>query len=162
VQHLSRTRIEAATLWLSGSPVIAMSLRYDRIDYFWHTLMHELSHVRHRDAVHVDTDFIREGKMYTSGDTETEKRADEEAAASLIDPEEMEDFIVRTRPYYSKDSIVGFARRVKVHPGIVAGQLQYRDEIDYRANREMLVKIRNIVSPNAPADGWGQIFSVSG
>ena len=160
VQHLSRTCIEAATLWLGNSPIVAMSLRYNRIDYFWHTLMHELSHVRHKDAFHVDVDFVRDGKLQAQEGTEVERRADAEAAGSLIAPEEMQDFILRTKPYYSKERIVGFARRVGIHPGIVAGQLQHRDEIDYRANREMLVKVRHIVAPCAPTDGWGQIFSV--
>lgn len=162
IQHLNRTRIEAATIWLGNSPVVAMSLRYDRIDYFWHTLMHELSHVRHKDASHVDADFVKEGKLRAREGTRTERRADEEAAALLIAPDEMKDFILRTRPYYSKERIIGFARRVGIHPGIVAGQLQHREEIDYRANREMLVKIRHIVSPHAPVDGWGQVFSLSG
>jgi HTH-type transcriptional regulator/antitoxin HigA len=161
VQHLSRTRIEAATLWLGNAPVVAVSMRYDRIDYFWHTLMHEISHVRHKDAMHVDLDFVKDGKLQARQDTEVERRADAEAAASLIPPEEMRDFILRTRPYYSKERIVGFARRMKVHPGIVAGQLQHREEIDYRANREMLVKVRQIVAPFAPTDGWGQIFAVA-
>ena len=36
VQHLSKTRIDGATFWLEdGSPVVAMSMRYERIDCFW-------------------------------------------------------------------------------------------------------------------------------
>lgn len=161
VQHLKGTRIEAVTLWLGSAPVVAMSMRYDRIDYFWHTLMHELSHVRHKDALHVDIDFVADGKLRARADTDVERRADSEAADSLVPTSAMEDFIVRTRPYYSKEKILGFARRIGVHPGIVAGQLQHRDEIDFRANREMLVKVRQIVAPFAAKDGWGEIFSVT-
>ena len=41
VEHLPGTRIDGACLWLDPrSPVIVLSLRYDRIDHFWHTLMH--------------------------------------------------------------------------------------------------------------------------
>ena len=97
VQHLSRTRIEAATIWLGNSPIVAMSLRYDRIDYFWHTLMHELSHVRHQDAPHVDVDFVTDGKLQAQEGTVIERRADAEAAGSLIAPEEMQEFILRTK-----------------------------------------------------------------
>ena len=51
VQHLPKTRIDGACFWLDKhSPVIAVSLRYDRIDWFWHTLGHELKHVRDRDG----------------------------------------------------------------------------------------------------------------
>lgn len=161
VQHLSRTRIDGATLWSDKSPAIALSLRYDRIDYFWHTLSHELSHVRHGDGTQVDEDFIVDGKLRARARSEIELRADEEAASLLIDKGELDNFILRTRPYYSKERITGFARRIQVHPGIVAGQLQYRDEIDYRANREMLVKVRHIITRSAPTDGWGQVFSVA-
>ena len=46
VRHLTKTKIDGAALWLGDgwdSPVIALSMRHDRIDYFWHTLLHELS-----------------------------------------------------------------------------------------------------------------------
>ena len=44
--HLPKTYLDgAAFLTPSGNPVIAMTLRYDRIDNFWFVLMHELAHV---------------------------------------------------------------------------------------------------------------------
>ena len=59
VEHLPRTRIDGYTLWLDAStPVIALSLRYGRIDWFWFTLAHELSHVLHGDRPLVDNDLV--------------------------------------------------------------------------------------------------------
>ncbi len=44
--HLTKTYLDgAAFLSPQGYPVIAMTLRYDRADNFWFTLMHELAHV---------------------------------------------------------------------------------------------------------------------
>jgi HTH-type transcriptional regulator / antitoxin HigA len=40
VPHLQKTYLDGATFWLNDRPAIAMTLRYDRIDYFWFTLMH--------------------------------------------------------------------------------------------------------------------------
>lgn len=44
--HLKRTRLDgAALLRRDGVPVIALTLRHDRLDNFWFTLFHELMHV---------------------------------------------------------------------------------------------------------------------
>ena len=40
----------AAMVGPAGSPVIGLTLRYDRVDGFWFTLLHELAHV----ALHYD------------------------------------------------------------------------------------------------------------
>lgn len=57
-QHLSSTYLDgAAILVFSERPIIGMTLRHDRLDNFWFTLMHELAHV----ALHSDqesTEFI--------------------------------------------------------------------------------------------------------
>ena len=40
IEHLPGAKIDGAAFWLTDDcPVIAMSVRYDRIDAFWHTLM---------------------------------------------------------------------------------------------------------------------------
>ena len=46
-----------------------------------------------------------------------------------------------------------------MHPGVIVGQLQYLGEIGYSSNREMLVKIRDIITSTALTDGWGQSIS---
>src|SRR5690606_14457409 len=44
--HLPKTHLDGAALRLpDGSPVVALTLRYDRLDNFWFTLFHELAHV---------------------------------------------------------------------------------------------------------------------
>lgn len=156
VEHLPRTRIDGAALWLDDkSPVVALSMRYDRIDYFWHTLCHELFHVLHRDGIMLDIDSVHSGKRRPATQNEVEIRADQEAAAALVSPDNLKDFIARKKPFYRKSDIVRFARTQNVHPGIVAGQLQYLGEIDYGANREMLVKVRDIIVDASRTHGWG-------
>ena len=44
VEPLPRSRVDGAAMWLDDDePIIVVSLRYDRVDSFWHTLGHELS-----------------------------------------------------------------------------------------------------------------------
>ncbi|NJL20730.1 MAG: hypothetical protein HC895_07860 [Leptolyngbyaceae cyanobacterium SM1_3_5] len=46
VTHLPQTYLDGAALLLpDGTPVVALTLRYDRIDNFWFVLLHELGHI---------------------------------------------------------------------------------------------------------------------
>jgi HTH-type transcriptional regulator/antitoxin HigA len=162
VEPLPGAKIDGAAFWLDDDkPAIAVSLRYDRVDAFWYTVMHECSHIAHQDLTHVDTDMVGETTNDRLATDEAERRANAEASASLIPPEELESFIRRIAPLYSKQRIIQFAHRIKIHPGIVVGQLQHRGEISYSTNREMLVKIRTDVVETAFTDGWGNIISPS-
>lgn len=159
VEHLpgNEGMIDGATFWLDKeSPVIAMSARVDRVDAFWFTLCHEFAHVYHGDAMSVDVLFSGEKHEQVPSvvKDEAERRADNDAAALLVPPHELQSFIARVGPLYSKERIIQFAHRVKMHPGIIVGQLQHRGEIKYSANREMLVKIRERAISTAVTDGW--------
>lgn len=44
--HFSKTRVDGAVTWISDSaPVIIMSIRFNRIDNFYFTLLHEIGHI---------------------------------------------------------------------------------------------------------------------
>lgn len=155
VEHLPHTKIDGATFWLSPeAPVVVLSMRHDRIDGFWFTLLHELMHVKHGDAQSVDSDMV--GEFRQEQKAEIEARADKDAAELLIPEREMQSFILRVKPFYSKARINQFAMRLRVHPGIITGQLQHRKEITFGTNREMLVKVRDILTASALTDGWGK------
>lgn len=156
IEPLPRTKIDGATFWLDeDSPVIALSLRYDRIDSFWHTLGHELSHVYHKDGLTLDSNLVGENRPSPVELDATERRADREAAELVIKQNEIEDFIIRVGPLYSRTRINQFANKIKIHPGIIIGQLQYRGEISYSSLRDTLVKVRESVASEAITDGWG-------
>jgi HTH-type transcriptional regulator/antitoxin HigA len=159
VEQLPRTKIDGVCFWLDQqSPVVVMSLRFDRVDYFWHTFMHEMGHCKNSDGLTkaaLDTDFDRQadaGKKPAS-----EKRADDFATKTLIPQDALGDFISRVRPLYSALKIQGFANRIGVHPGIVVGQLQHRGEITYAQHRRMLSPVRQAITQVALTDGWGHI-----
>jgi HTH-type transcriptional regulator/antitoxin HigA len=161
VEPIAGAKIDGAAFWLDeDSPVIAVSGRFDRIDAFWFTVMHEFSHIRHEDSLSVDSELVGESDATTIlVKDEVEMRADKEAAAALIPSEEMDSFIRRLGPLYSKERIVQFAHRIKIHPGIIVGQLQYRGEIGYSAHREMLAKVRSTIIETSLTDGWGRTLS---
>ena len=158
VEPLASTKIDGVCVWLDDTrPVVALSLRFDRIDSFWFALAHELGHVMHRDGMQnpiVDLDLVGDGAITSEDKPEIEREADTFATNFLIPSQELTGFIARVRPLYSKERIKGFAARLKIHPGIVVGQLAFRKEIGYFHSREMLEKVREIVTEAALTDGW--------
>ena len=157
VEPLSKSKIDGAAFWLESetpAPVIVLSVRFDRFDSFWHTLAHELSHIKYGDSQSVDSNLVGETKIEMLN--EMEDRADRAAVEYLVPKERLDSFIIRIRPFYSKVKITQFAQRMGVHPGIVNGQLQYRKEIGWNVNREMLVKVRDLLTDAAITDGWGK------
>ncbi len=93
-------------------------------------------------------------RIWTRGLPPVEQRANADASAMLFPSDTLKSFIQRVGPIYSKQRINQFANRVKIHPGIIVGQLQKRKEIAYSANREMLAKVRDFVIGTAVTDGW--------
>ncbi len=154
VEHLRSTRIDGAALWLDDvSPVVVMSMRYDRIDNFWFVLAHEIAHIKNGDRS-VDTDLVGTSAQPIEEKPEFEKKADRMASSLLIPTKTLQAFIERHRPRFSKQAIRGFAEKHGVHPGVVVGQLQYRKAIGYSHSREMLIPVRDLVTEVADTDGW--------
>jgi len=161
VEPLPEVRIDGAAFWDEIGPVIAVSIRHDRVDGFWFTIMHEFSHVRHGDKISVDTGMVDAvtGVSVELAGNEAEDRANREASSSLVPIEEIESFISRVGPLYPRQRIIQFANRIHIHPGIIVGQLQHRGEIGYASMRDLLPKVREYVVSTALTDGWGQAIS---
>jgi HTH-type transcriptional regulator/antitoxin HigA len=156
VEFLPGSKIDGATFWLDDTPVVALALRFDRVNNFWFVLRHEIEHVLRRDGLVLD-DELTERVQRKENLPAAETRANTAAAEFLIPSGELDNFITRVRPLYSEQRIQLFARRIGVHPGIVVGQLQYRDEVAYTHFHKHLVKIRDIITQTALTDGWGSI-----
>lgn len=166
LENLEKTKIDGAAFWLRGAPVIVLSMRYDRIDHFWHTLMHEVAHIWYKDGFaddrpSLDTEIVSDRVPLTIVPTDYEARANTFATNAIIPTEEMEDFIRRVRPLYSATRVQGFANRMQVHAGLVVGQLQHRGEISYANLRRMLTPVRHFVTASGLTDGWGQALPIA-
>ncbi len=161
VESLPSAKIDGVCFWLDDhSPVIGVSMRHDRIDNFWFVLRHEIEHVRlghGKAAMILDTDL--EGERAGTGmDVSEEERAANSAAQEFCAPRaKMDAFVARKAPFFSESDLIGFARILGVHPGIVAGQLQYRTG-RYDRFRQHLANIRSHVRTGAAVDGWGDIY----
>ena len=125
--HLPRTHLDGAALLLGdGRPVIGLTLRYDRIDNFWFTLLHELAHVgRHLDEDSDDwfaDDFTLRNQRGSLEDLR-EKEADEWAENALIPLDIWNASAVRQTP--TSMAVINLSSAIGVHPAIVAGRVRY-------------------------------------
>jgi HTH-type transcriptional regulator/antitoxin HigA len=157
VEALPSSKIDGVCFWLNdNAPVVALSLRFDRIDNFWFVLRHELEHVFERHGLSkmmLDADVENDGVAAVSN----EERAANQAATEFCVPVSMMDaFVARKAPFFREADIIALSRMLKVHPGIVAGQLRRRLNRYDRFNNH-LAKIRHIITPNAISDGWGDL-----
>ena len=161
VEFLPGAKIDGAAFWLNDTPVIALSIRFDRVNNFWFVLRHEIEHILNRDGLVVDVELTE--RIQSKGVLPPEEvRANTAAAEFSVPKSELDSVITRVRPLYSEQRILLFAKRIGVHPGLVVGQLQHRDEVPYTHFHKHLVKIRDIVTQTALTDGWGTVPRIPG
>lgn len=158
VEALKGSKIDGACFWLNPTqPVIAMSLRLDRIDNFWFVLRHEIEHVLQRHGQDVGFILDQDIEVEMEPDRQQEEIVANAAGAQFcVDRAELNGFIARVAPFFSEERILLFAQRLQTHPGVVIGQLHKAlDRHDLL--RRHLVKIAHIVNKSAPSDGWGMV-----
>lgn len=158
VETLPKANIDGVCFWLDkNSPVIGVTCRHDRIDNFWFVLRHELEHLLNCDG---KNEAITSEMVDMNLDTEVEGLPDEEVRANVAaadfcaSQEALESFYIRKYPYLSEKDMLGLARRLQRHPGIVVGQLQRKmGRYDWLTKHK--VKIRQFLIGNSTVDGWG-------
>lgn len=125
LRHLTGTYLDGAAMRRDdGVYVIALTLRYDRIDNFWFTLLHEYAHV----ACHLDDDTRMIFDDLEIGSSERiEEEADAFAQEALIPGK----LWISAHPDFGPADVEKLAERAGVHPAIVAGRWQ-RQFKDYR------------------------------
>jgi HTH-type transcriptional regulator/antitoxin HigA len=156
VEPIPNSKIDGVCFWINEdkSPVIGLTLKGDWLDRFWFNLRHEIEHVLRgdgKDRIVID-DF--DGGLLNSEDV-AEKSANIAAEEFCVPRKAMNDFIVRHDPMYATASFIGFARLMRRHPGIVAGQLQHkigRPELF----RKFQPRVRDILIQTALTDGYGR------
>jgi HTH-type transcriptional regulator/antitoxin HigA len=127
LEHLPRTYLDGAALQLAdGTPVVGLTLRYDRLDNFWFCLFHELAHVgRHmgntRQEAFIDDLSLRDVEGVRPDPKEDE--ADEWAENGLIPKAVWESSRVKESP--SPLAVIELAQQLEIHPAIIAGRVRH-------------------------------------
>jgi HTH-type transcriptional regulator/antitoxin HigA len=116
--HLPKTYLDGAVcLTAEGNPVIALTLRHDKLDNFWFTLMHELAHI----ALHVDGSNIWFIDDLDSDSVEKiEQEADALAQQALISDDD-----INSLKSHDPTDIKALAQQLSISPSIVAGRIRF-------------------------------------
>jgi HTH-type transcriptional regulator/antitoxin HigA len=122
--HFPQTYLDGATIITNKEhPVIGLTLRYDRLDNFWFTLMHELAHL----SLHTDKDANQFYDDLDQADVSpNEMEADNLAGEALIPESKWVNSPARLVP--SPIAAQSLARELKIHPAIVAGRMRHENQ----------------------------------
>ncbi len=120
--QLSKTAMDGGAIMGHKGPVIGLTIRYDRIDNFWFTLIHEL--------VHVAKHLKEYGESYIDDldskfDYPKEKEADLLSGDILI-PQKIWK-TSRANIQKTEGAINELAKHLGIHPAIVAGKIRHEN-----------------------------------
>jgi len=121
--HLKGTLLDGAAMQdEDGTPIVGLTLRFDRLDNFWFTLLHEVAHI----WKHVD----REETFLDNLDSSSEDRR--EVEANRIAKEALMPRVAwkRSDAYLNPSNLTidMLSRELKIHPAIIAGRLRKERE----------------------------------
>lgn len=126
VSAVPGTALDGAAFLESGVPVIGLTLRHDRVDYFWFTLLHELGHV----FLHLDhglaNGFFDDLEAENLDSVELE--ANEFASSSIVPPELWR--MSPARIAKTTDVVETMARQLGVSSALIFGKIR-KERGDY-------------------------------
>ena len=119
--HFPQTYLDGATILTNKQhPIIGLTLRYDRLDNFWFTLMHELAHI----SLHYDkTTNLFYDDLKSDSDNKQEVQADSLAGESLVPQSKWENSPAKLIP--SPIAAESLAKELGIHMAIVAGKMRH-------------------------------------
>jgi HTH-type transcriptional regulator/antitoxin HigA len=131
--HLPGTLLDGAALRSAlNTAVVGMTLRHDRLDNFWFTLLHEIAHL----VLHIDGDFtaIFDDTESPAG-SKIEIEADRFAQEALLPSDVWHTCMSRfTR---TEKALLADAKRLGISPAIIAGRIR-REANDYTLLRSLV------------------------
>lgn len=121
--HFKKTYLDGAAIFDGDTPIVALTLRHDRLDNFWFALIHELVHIqKHLNKGSSDV-FIVDNLDDKTRTSIQEQEADQGAKEALISMSEWSNSIVKDMPTY--ENAIELANKLRVHPAIVAGRVRH-------------------------------------
>jgi HTH-type transcriptional regulator/antitoxin HigA len=150
LKHLPKTYLDGASfLSPKGNPVIGLTLRHDRLDNFWFTLMHELGHAHLHLHDQTEAFFDDVDRVSKTKDTR-EIEANTFASEALIDSKiwEANKSNLLKRP--TAEKTVRFAESLNIHSAIVAGRIRWeRDNYLLLPSLNANGRLKKLFSPAA-------------
>lgn len=136
LKHLPKTYLDGACFFSpSGNPVVAMTLRYDRLDNFWFTLLHELAHIFLGHVSPDGREVIIDDTNNPDKVTEIECEANDLAFKTFIPEKKWNESLIKI--LNEEISINDLAEEYKISPSIIAGRIRFESE-DYTKYNDLI------------------------
>ena len=136
IPHFRKTYLDGAVLKLDNAgPVVALTLRHNRLDNFWFVLMHELAHVKlhlYQEGLEAIYDDLDVGDQ----NNQIEKEADDKATSVLVTPKIWSVISDATTSRELIDAGIQFARSA----AILAGNLR-KESGNYKSFNRLIKKL---------------------
>jgi HTH-type transcriptional regulator/antitoxin HigA len=139
--QLPGLKLDGAAFLSGRAPIVGITIRHDRIDNFWFTLLHELAHVYLHYQAGLAAGFFDDDLDQDKSD-EIEQEADQFASSILIPTERWR--LSTARISRTPGPAEQFAKQLEIHPAIVFGRIR-RERGDYSlfSDRVGMGKVRN-------------------
>ena len=149
LHHLSKTYLDGASFCDKRNPVIAYTMRYNRVDNFWFTVAHEIAHIllhlHDRNKYFVDNlELVN---------TDQEKQANR-LALKMIRANQIKKYFKHFDKYISEYRVKDCAAEVGVSPALVVGVLQHEGKL----SRRNLNRLKESVSEKIPRKYWAEKY----
>ena len=140
LNHLQKTYTDGASFFDESNPVIVYTDRYHRIDNFWFTVAHEISHI----LLHLKNkgDFIID--EHNKLDTDKEKEADR-YAANILKEKEILAFFNRSGKRTTKAVVITCSTLININEAIIVGILQHHEKLPWTHLRGFTSKTSNYI-----------------
>ena len=122
-EHFKKTYLDGAAMLDGDVPIVALTLRHDRLDNFWFALIHELVHVQKHLKKSSSHLFIADNLDDKTRSSKEEREADDGAREALIPLAEWNASAVKNMP--TAANAIALANKLRIHPAIVAGRVRY-------------------------------------
>lgn len=138
IPRFEKAPVDGFSFWSDSNPVIALTLRYKRIDNFAFNIFHELGHIELHLQEEKERKFL---DIYgAKNDDIFEQQADNYAQKSLISENQWTDLVNNYQPL-TDDRINQYSYKYGINPAIVLGRACY--EMNYYAVKSNIDKTLN-------------------
>ena len=131
-KYIPTSKVDGCSFKLvDGTPVVGISIRFNRYDNFWFTLIHELAHV----VLHYDQlDKPIVDNLDSPSDEEVELEANRLAKDSLVPRSIFRKALIE---FESNKSLKRLSEQAETHPSILAGLLRHAKSDWRKYSREV-------------------------
>lgn len=136
---LPQAPVNGSTRWLKGRsyPLLQLSDRYKKADFFWFAFFHEAAHI----LEHGKTAIFLDGVDGVNQDENKEEQADRIALRYLLGDFSLATIKNRRNPW-SEAELLATANKYEIHPGVLVAQLQRVGSLPKKNLNKLRVSIR--------------------